>query len=857
MHDQNLRSAFERFRAGDLAGVERACAEVLRGAPEQADALHLLGMARLMGGRAEEAVGLIGRAAAARPGDASILENLGLAHLVRGANSEAEATLRRALAAGSSHGLTHMRLGLALAAQGRLAESVACMQSAAQKLPGDPDVLLNLGNALCQTGKLDEARACYERVLAAQPANVDAYFNLGTVYRQMGRLAEAESAYRQVLARAPEHAEVYNNLGLVQADGGRSEEAERSYRRALELAPDMAQAHNNLGNVLLARGRRAEAVACYERAIALAPEHPDAYVNLGSVRAEEGDIGAAQRHYEKALLLAPANFDAHRGLGGLERTQGRREQALAHFRKAFEANPGYAESCSDLGRAYRELGDFAEACNWFNKAIAIDPRHVHSHFDLAETCKLMGRFDEAVACYERVLALQPDYYPALSGLVYLRQLTCAWDGIEALWDRLRREAIGRPDSGVTPFSTLAQPTTPAEQLACARAWAAQQAAPLARQAAALGFHFAGRKAHERLRIGYLSWDFHKHATSYLIAELFELHDRSRFEIYAYSMGPDDGSEIRARIRAACDHFVDVAADSDIGAAQRIHADEIDVLVDLKGYTLGARTPIMALRPAPVQVNWLGFPGSMGADFIDWIVADPFVIPEGAEACYAEKVLRLPGCYQINDRHRMISERTPSRREAGLPEAGFVFCCFNVSHKILPAMFERWMRILQAVPGSVLWLLEANRWAAENLRAVAARHGVAAERIVFAPVAPLDEHLARYRIADLALDTFPYTSHTTGSDALWAGCPLLTCAGETFASRVAGSLLVNAGLPELVMASFDDFEREAIALARDPARLGQLRSRLQAQRDTCALFDTPRFVRDFEAAMVHSWSARAS
>ena len=855
MQEQQLKNAFERFRAGDLAGVERECAAVLQAAPGQVDALHLLGMARLMGGRTDEAVELIGRAHAGRPQDVSVLENLGLAYLVKGANGEAETTLRRALAAGSAHGLTHMRLGLALAAQGKLAESVNCMQTAAQKLPGDPDVLLNLGNALCQTGKLDDARGCYEKVLAAQPANVDAYFNLGTVYRQMGRLAEAEAAYRQVLARIPDHAEVYNNLGLVQADGGRNEEAERSYRRALELAPNMAQAHNNLGNVLLAQGRRAEAVACYEKAIALDPAHPDAYVNLGSLRAEEGDIPAAQRHYEKALLLAPTNFDAHRGLGGLEQVQGRRQQALAHFRKAFEANPGYADSCSDLGRAYRDLGDFAEAANWFNKAIAIDSGHVHSHFDLAETLKLIGRFDEAVTSYERVLALQPDYYPALSGLIYMRQLICAWDGIEALWDRLCREAIGRPNSGVTPFSVLSQPTTPEEQLACAKAWAAQQAAPLARQAPGLGFDFAGRKPHERLRIGYLSWDFHKHATSYLIAELFELQDRSRFEIFAYSMGPDDGSEIRQRIRTACDHFVDVAADSDIGAAQKIYADEIDVLVDLKGYTLGARTPIMALRPAPVQVNWLGFPGSMGADFIDWIVADPFVIPQGSELHYSEQVLRLPGCYQINDRHRVVGS-TPDRRAAGLPETGLVFCCFNVNHKILPEMFERWMRILQAVPGSVLWLLEANRWAAENLRGVAARHGIAPERIVFAPMLPLAEHLARYRLADLALDTFPYTSHTTGSDALWAGCPLVTCAGATFASRVAGSLLINAGLPELVTESFDAFEQLAITLARDPARLAALRARLQANRDTCILFDTPRFVRDFENAMLHAWSARA-
>ena len=847
MLGDKLAAALQRFNAGDIGGVEHLCGEILRESPQQADALHLLGVARLMSGRAADAATALRRALAAKPGDVAILENLGLACLAVQDHVQAESILRQALAAGSSSGLTYMRLGMALGLQRRFAEALSLLQTAAEKSPNDVDVLLNLGNAHCQLDQWQEAVGIYQRALVLQPQNADAHFNLGTLFRQIKRLDEAEASFQRVLQIAPGYAEAHINLGLVYAEQGRLDDAIGSYRRALELAPQMVQAHNNLGNVLMLKGARDEAVASYERALAIDPQHPDAYVNLGAVRAVDGDLAAARMLYEKALQYAPADFDAHRGLAVALQIAGRRQEALNHFRQAFEINPRNADTCSDLGRVYRDMSDLGEAAQWFRKALAIDTNYVEAHYELAETLKVGGRFDEAVAGYERALAIKADYFPALSGLIYVRQHMCAWDGIEALWERSRREAIGRAGSGVTPFSVLSQPTTPEEQLACARAWAQQQAAPFARQATVLGFDFAHRKANERLRIGYLSWDFHAHATSYLIAELFELHDRRRFEIFAYSMGPEDGSEIRQRVRRAVDHFVDVAGESETAAAQKIYADNIDILVDLKGYTQGARTGIMALRPAPLQLNWLGFPGSMGAEFIDYIVADPFVIPEGFEKYYSEQVLRLPDCYQSNDRHRPIGEQAGGREACGLPPAGFVFCCFNLTHKILPDVFACWMRILAAVPGSVLWLLEANPWAVENLRRVAAAHGVAPERLVFAPMKPLAEHLARYRLANLALDTFPYTSHTTASDALWAGCPLVTRTGATFASRVAGSLLRNAGLPDLVTDSLDGYEKLVLALAGDPLQLGELRQRLQANRDSCALFDTPRFVRNLEGA----------
>ena len=357
----------------------------------------------------------------------------------------------------------------------------------------------------------------------------------------------------------------------------------------------------------------------------------------------------------------------------------------------------------------------------------------------------------------------------------------------------------------------------------------------------------------RIRVGYLSSDFHRHPTAYLTAEIFELHDRDRFEVFLFSYGPDDGSAMRQRLKAGCEHFIDIAALLDETAAQRIYDEQIHILVDLKGYTANDRPRIAAHRPAPIQVNWLGFPGSMGADWIDYLIADPCVIPQEHDVDYAEKVVRLPHCYQPNDRKRPSGSVRQSRSAHGLSATDFVFCCFNQSYKIEPSLFAVWMRLLKSVDNSVLWLLDETQGSKTNLLKEAVRHGISPERIVFAPGRPLAEHLARYDLADVVLDTFPVTSHTTGSDTLWAGCPMITLMGETFASRVAASLLRNVGLGQLIASSFAEYEALALDLARDRPRLEALRRHLRTHRDTAPLFDSPRFTRGLEAAYRRMWA----
>jgi predicted O-linked N-acetylglucosamine transferase (SPINDLY family) len=410
---------------------------------------------------------------------------------------------------------------------------------------------------------------------------------------------------------------------------------------------------------------------------------------------------------------------------------------------------------------------------------------------------------------------------------------------------------------VSPFTFFALPTitTAEQQLRCARQWVDRSLQAISGPARCLARNRAsGPKP--KTTLGYLSADFHSHATAYLIAELFEKHDRQRFQVFGYSCGADDGSPMRRRLIKAFDRFSDLKDASFVESAQRIAADGVDILVDLKGYTQNARTQILALRPAPVQVNYLGYPGTMGAPFMDYILVDDFVVPGDQQPFFTEKLVHLPGCYQVNDSQREISAHAPSRAECGLPEKGFVFCSFNNSYKITPDVFDVWMGLLKAVSGSVFWLFEGNRFAPANLRREAEARGVAAQRLVFAPRKPPPEHLARHRVADLFLDTFPVNAHTTASDALWAGCPVLTMAGETFVSRVAGSLLRTIGLSELVTTSLDDYQAMALRLARDAESLAGLRARLEASRRNSPLFDAGQFARNLEKAYIIMWEIYA-
>ncbi len=878
-NESEVQAGWDLYQRGDWAGAERRCQNILDVSPTHGRALGLMGILRLTTGRADEAAALLTQALKGKPRDAMLLGALGLARLMQGDVTAAEKALRGALKWGNpDDALLHMRLGMALGAQGRATEAIVELRRAQAIAPDNIDVALNLGNALAKSAQTEAAEKLFRRVLNAQPSHANARFNLGTLYTGMGRLDDAAAEFRALLRQMPDSVDGHNGLGIVLERQSQWGPAAESYRNALALDGNHVSALNNLGNVMRTQSSFVEAQAYYTRAMQQAPTHADAYLNMGLLHARQDqredargwfekalsvdprcveatiNIGELHRQvgalpeavsaYRKALSMESTNVDVLNGLGNLMRTQGHLDEAAGLFSRAMRTAPDDAASLINLGVLRGQQEQFDEASALLRRAVNIDKNSVMAHTRLADVLKVSGHLEEAKAAYEHLLLLQPENVAASAGLAHVRQHLCDWVGIEALWGVARRAIREGGHTGITPFSALSIDTTAQEQQICAQTWARHEFGWISDQHAAVAPRT--RVQNMQVRLGYLSWDYHEHATAYLMAEVFELHNRDRYNVTAYSMGPDDGSAIRQRIRGACDAFIDVAALSDAAAARRIADDGIDILIDLKGYTLGSRAPILAHRPAPVQVNWLGFPGTMGTPCIDWILADSFIIPAGAEAHYDERVYRLPDCYQPNDRRRAVAA-TPTRAACGLPETGVVFCCFNQAYKILPETFAAWMRILTRVPGSVLWLLETSPLATRNLRLSAVAHGVAAERILFAPRRPLADHLARYRIADLALDSFPYTSHTTASDALWAGCPLVARVGDTFASRVSGSVLNAAQLPELITHTLEAFEEKAVQLALDADRRAALRRYLDEKRMTLPLFDAPRFVANLEVA----------
>lgn len=623
--------------------------------------------------------------------------------------------------------------------------------------------------------------------------------------------------------------------------------AERIARDALAKDPEDAESLQLLGSSLLYQNRFYEALAPLIKALEAAPRRGLGH-RLGYCYLALGDFAAAERILRREVEAYPDLVDAHNALGVALINQSRREDALAAFRAAARLAPRSAEANNNVANVLSELGRHEEALPYLQQAVEASPQLAEAHHNLGTLLQSLKRHEEAIGSFARAFQLAPRMSYTLSYLVWNKLAICRWDNLAAEVESLRKQ-VREDDIPVAPLSFLAVSSSAEEQRLCAQRHAREQLparpTPLAQVA---------RYRHERIRLAYLSADYSEHATAYLTAGLFELHDRSSFEVFGVSYGADDRSPMRSRLERAFDRLVDVQSKGEEETARLLRGMEIDIAVDLKGHTTGARPGILCHRPAPIQASYLGFPGTMGADFIDYILADRFVLPEAQQGCYSEKVAWLPDCYQVNDAGRAIADRTPTRAEAGLPHGGFVFCCFNNNYKITPPVFAIWMRLLREIPGSALWLLEDNATARRNLQAAAQAGGIDAARLVFAPRLAHSEHLARHRLADLFLDTLPCNAHTTASDALWAGLPVLTCAGSSFAARVAGSLLRAVGLDELVTHEAQAYEALALKLARDSDLLAQLRAKLARNRATAPLFDTGRFRRHLESAYRTMWQA---
>jgi len=747
------------------------------------------------------------------------------------------------------------------------------IQAGGARPPVAAEALLETAMRRHQRGELAAAEGLYRQVLGWNPYQLDALQLLGVVEFQRGRPAEAASLLQRAVALAPAEAGLHCNLGLALEALGRSAEALASLDRALTLRPDFAEAHNNRGNVLRSLGRLAEAEAAYRRALDLRPEFPEALCNLGRQHLERDEPAAALELLEQCLRLQPGDTEAQlragvaqlalqRPAAALERLAavcrqrpgdpealffrgnaqlalGAREAAEASYRQALALRSHFPEAHYNLGNVLGELGRPEAAAAAYQAALALRPDDVAARYNLGGILQELGRHGAAAAAFDRVLALAPAHRYARGKQLHSRKFCCDWAGHDPQVAAVVA-AVAAGKSADVPFSFLALADDPGLQRQCAARYT--------------GERYPGQGAwdgpaygHQRLRIAYLSADLRDHPVSYLLAGVFEAHDRRRVETFGVSLRASDGSAMGRRVAAAFEHFIDASALDDAQVATRLRELEVDVAIDLTGYTDNNRSGILARRPAPVQVNYLGYPGTLGADYMDYILADPYLIPEAEFPHYQEAVVWLPDCFQGNDSGRRMAE-TPCRRlDWGLPEDGFVFCAFNNVYKFNPGLFDVWMRLLRAVPGSVLWIAADAGPVVDHLRAEAAHRGVEGQRLVFSPRVPYDEHLARLPLADLFLDTLPFNAGTTASDALWAGLPVLTCSGRSYAARMAGSLLTALDLPELITTRLEDYEAQALVLATAPARLAGLRARLARQRTESAVFDSRRFCRHLESA----------
>ena len=732
------------------------------------------------------------------------------------------------------------RQALALHQNGQLPQAQSLYEEVLRDQPGHADALHLLGVAAFQAGDFARAAQMIGKAIALNPRNATYHSNHGIALKGLGELEAAMASYDRAIALKPDAADAYYSRGNALLELKRPQLALASFDHAVAIKPGHAEAHSNRGNALQGLSQWDAAVASYDRALAINPNLPETHCSRGNALRELRQLEAAVASYDKAIEIHPGYALAYSNRGVTLQELNLRDAALDSLNRAITLDPNLAEAYSNLGNVLREQKRIDQAMLNYQKAIALQPELAEAHFNLGFALQEHKQREAAVTSFERALALKPDYEFLPGILLHAKMQICDWENAGLLLQSIRA-GIERNEKVSPSFHVVTSIDSPPVQRLAAQIYVRAK-----HPANNILGAMPKRTAKDRIHLGYFSADFHDHAVARHTAELFELHDRSKFEVTAFSMGPDTRDAMRHRLRSAFDSFLDVREQSDKEVAILARRTEIDIAIDLSGHTGGSRTSIFAMRVAPVQISYLGYGGTMGADYMDYILADPTLIPEAAQAHFSEKIVYLPN-YQVNDTKRRIAEKAFTRKDLGFPAKGFVYCCFNNNYKITPEVFASWMRMLNKVDGSVLFLFAENERSTLNLQNAAGSHGVDASRLIFGKHMPLDEHLARYRATDLFLDTTPCNAGATASDALWAGLPVLTCLGESLVSRVAASLLNAIELPELITQSGKEYEARAVHLATHPQELAQIRDKLARNLRTSPLFDTRRFTRNLEAA----------
>lgn len=837
-----LKQALALHQQGAAAEARSLCRGILERAPHHFGALYLMSLIAAGERRFEESDRMSAQALAIKPDSAGALGSRAFVMMQLGRTDEALAGFGHSLALNPRQADAWCNRGNALALLQRPDGALDSYDHALAIRPDHGGALNNRASVLIELGRLTEALATYDRALANQQS-ARTLTSRALLLTQLARWPDALASFDAALTIEPNSAEALNGRGTCLMQLGRQEEALASFDEALTIRPEHIGALGNRGSVLFRLGRAAEALESYDLALALEQNSAALFSNRGVALAGLRRLPEALASFERALALKNDHAEALSNRATVLLGLAQPEAALASLERALASQPAFAEAWSNRGKVLIALSRFEEAWASYDRALAIRPDYPEALVNRAHALRQMRRHDLAAQTLERLVALDPSYPYAIGEMFGARLAICDWEGYELLCEAVRTNVrSGRLAD--FPQSFLSHSTSAADQLLCARTYVADRVPAAAQQL------WSGEPYdHRKIRIAYVSSDFQDHPVAHAMVGLFELHDAQRFEVTAISLGRETGSDTQKRIRRAFHSYVDVRGKSDRDAARLIRDLEIDIAIDLNGFTAESRTGILAERPAPIQVSFMGYSATMGTPYIQYIIADRVVIPVDHRGHYSESIVYLPDTYMPTDPHTQVAPRVFSRAEAGLPASGFVFCSFNNSYKFTPEIFAIWMRILSRVPGSALWLLAANPYATENLAQQAELRGVSRDRLAFAPRMHRAEHLARHKLADLFLDTLPYNAHTSAADALWCGLPLVTCPGNTFVGRVASSLLHAVGLPDLVAGNLTEYEELAVKLATTPELLHEVRSRLQRNRLTHPLFDTDRFRRHVEAAYI--------
>jgi predicted O-linked N-acetylglucosamine transferase (SPINDLY family) len=693
-----------------------------------------------------------------------------------------------------------------------------------------------------QSGNFDGADKILKKVLQADPKNLLALNVLGLIKGSEAKYTEAANFLGRAARISPNDASIQFNLAKALTDSGNDKDAIAHHKKAVALDPNNQEAWLSYGITTSNLGRYEDALVYYGNALRLKPDYSEALLSKGNVFYALKRYDEAIPHYDQAIAINPHYPEAWSNKGVILDHLKRYDEAIAHFDKAISLKNDYSDAWFNKGKVLNELKRYDEAITHYDKALSLKLDYAEAWSNKGAVLNELKRYDEAITHYDKALGLKPDIDWVYGDLLHTKMKICFWSGLVDSLEIISRKLMAN-ERLVNPliFISLIDRASSHKKSAEIYIQSRYPFNPILEP-------ILQRPQSQKIRVGYFSADFRNHAVSLLTAELYELHDKNKFEIIAFSFGVDDRSPMRSRLQQAFNQFIDVSNMSDLKIAQLARELGIDIAVDLGGFTTGSRTGIFSYRAAPVQVSYIGYLGTMGAEYYDYLLADKTIIPENLQKFYSEKIVYLAS-YQANDRKRTISERQFTREELGLPKTGFAFCCFNNNYKILPSTFDSWMRILNAVEGSVLFLYADNERVKANLIDEAILRGVDSARLVFGGRIPTEEYLARYRACDLFLDTFPYNAGTTASDALWTGLPVLTLMGSSFASRVAASLLNAIGLPELITATQEDYEALAIELATDPHKLPDIKLKLAKNCLTTPLFDTPLFTKNLETAFI--------